>query len=525
MFERLLQVGRDVRERSDLRGLLDDCRQLLTARGESNSLVIAARALERYRRLSPDAAARFFDALASEFDPDAAEVLRRAESYAMTRAPDALIELWRAAESPRQELLRRLNRAPDATAQIVAMRAKILARLSTHPELRAVEADFHHLLSSWFNPGFLNLVQVDWNSPARLLEKLIQHEAVHRIDGWNDLRRRLEPDRRCFAFFHPALPDEPLIFVEVALLESMPDAIAPLLDRRTPTDGHNDRFKVAAFYSISNCQPGLRGVSLGDFLIKRVAERLQAEQPKLKVFCTLSPIPGFAGWLSKLESVQSVEAPRVRASVLRELDDALRGLRDRHGHDLLALAQKQPAPARAATALAGSAAAGAADAPAGGSAQTADEPVGASAKTDVAPGAPAAHALAAAQGAAGNAVIALKNAVAKRRGEAPADASTDDAARNGRAADLHTLQRLCALYLLQTSPTDARASDPVARFHLNNGARLERIDVGADLSRKGLRQSLGLMVNYLYDLEQIEANHERFAGDRVSASRAVLSLL
>jgi len=514
VFERLLQVGRDVRERSDLRGLLDDCRQLLTARGESNSLVIAARALERYRRLSPDAAARFFDALAAEFDPDPAEVLQRAESYAMTRAPDALIELWRAAESPRQELLRRLNRAPDATVQIVAMRAKILARLSTHPELKAVEADFHHLLSSWFNPGFLNLVQVDWNSPARLLEKLIQHEAVHQIDGWNDLRRRLEPDRRCFAFFHPALPDEPLIFVEVALLEMMPDAIAPLLDRRVPEDGRDDRFKVAAFYSISNCQPGLRGVSLGDFLIKRVAERLQAEQPKLKIFCTLSPIPGFAGWLSKLESVQSVEASRVKASVLRELDEALRGLRERHGRDLLALVQKQPAPARAAAAVAGRAAPDAAEARGGSGADA-----------DVATAAPAAHALAAAQGAAGSAVIALKNAVAKRRGEAPADASTDDAARNGRAADLHTLQRLCALYLLQTSPTDARPSDPVARFHLNNGARLERIDVGADLSRKGLRQSLGLMVNYLYDLEQIEANHERFAGDRVSASRAVLSLL
>ncbi len=297
----------------------------------------------------------------------------------------------------------------------------------------------------------------------------------------------------------------------------MPDAIAPLLDRRTPTDGHDDRFKVAAFYSISNCQPGLRGVSLGDFLIKRVAERLQAEHPKLKIFCTLSPIPGFAGWLSKIESVHSVEAPRVKTSVLRELDDALRGLRERHGHDLLALVQKQPAPAparAAAAAIAGPGTAGAVEAPAG-----------ASAKTDVAPVASAAHALSAAQGAAGNAVIALKNAVAKRRGETPADGAIDDAASNGRAADLHALQRLCALYLLQTSPTDARPSDPVARFHLNNGARLERIDVGADLSRKGLRQSLGLMVNYLYDLEQIEANHERFAGDRVSASRAVLSLL
>lgn len=499
MFERLLQVGRDVRERGDLRGLLDDCRQLLGARGESNSLVIAARALERYRRLSPEAAARFFDALAAEFDPDPAEVLRRAESYAMTRAPEALIELWRAAESPRQELLRRLNRAPDATAQIVAMRAKILARLPTHPELKAVDADFHHLLSSWFNPGFLDLVQVDWNSPARLLEKLIQHEAVHRIDGWNDLRRRLEPDRRCFAFFHPALPDEPLIFVEVALLDAMPEAIAPLLDRRAPEDARDGRFRVAAFYSISNCQPGLRGVSLGDFLIKRVAERLQAEQPKLKIFCTLSPVPGFAAWLARLESLQSIEAPRVKPSVLRELDDALRGLRERYGRDLLALVQPQlqQLQVQAQAARAGEGAVVALRAGAG----------------------PRNDAMTAV------AAPAVASPIGESAGrEAGGSLGTDDA-RAERTADLRTLQRLCALYLLQTSPAEQRPSDPVARFHLNNGARLERIHVGADLSRNGLRQSLGLMVNYLYDLEQIEANHERFLGDRVSASRAVLSLL
>ncbi|HEY0879193.1 MAG TPA: malonyl-CoA decarboxylase family protein, partial [Zeimonas sp.] len=414
MFERLLQVGRDVRERTDLRGLLDDCRQLLTARGESNSLVIAARALERYRRLSPEAAAHFFDALAAEFDPDPAEVLRRAESYAMTRAPEALIELWRAAESPRQELLRRLNRAPDATAQIVAMRARILARLSTHPELRAVDADFQHLLSSWFNPGFLNLVQVDWSSPASLLEKLIQHEAVHQIDGWSDLRRRLEPDRRCFAFFHPTLPGEPLIFVEVALLEAMPEAIAPLLDRRVSPGARDDRYKVAAFYSISNCQPGLRGVSLGDFLIKRVAERLQAEQPKLKTFCTLSPIPAFANWLARLESVQSVETPRVKASVLRELDEALHGLRERYGRDLLALVQP-PARSRAARPPA--------EARQAEATRSAD-----AARRDALPGAierRAALPAATGNGGAGalafagveGAVLALKAAAGKRRGE------------------------------------------------------------------------------------------------------------
>jgi len=530
VFERLLQVGRDVRERNDLRGLLDDCRQLLTARGESNSLVIAARALERYRRLSPEAAARFFDALAAEFDPDPAEVLRRAESYAMTRSPDALIELWRAAESPRQELLRRLNRAPDATAQIIAMRARILSRMQTHPELRAVDADFQHLLSSWFNPGFLNLVQVDWSSPANLLEKLIQHEAVHQIDGWSDLRRRLEPDRRCFAFFHPTLPGEPLIFVEVALLDAMPEAIAPLLERRRPSGDREDRYRVAAFYSISNCQPGLRGVNLGDFLIKRVAERLQAEQPRLKTFCTLSPIPGFADWLAKLDSVPSVHAPRVKPSVLRELDDALREMRARHGHDLLALVRPAAArrieraherdSSRGDGASRDAQAGGAAPAPALAANGRADAEARVVAAND------ADEATAYAPSSAEGAVVAVQGA-AKRRGEPQRPVVPDDepAASRERDADLRTLQRLCALYLLQTSPNDQRPSDPVARFHLNNGARLERINVGADLSRKGLRQSLGLMVNYLYDLDQIEANHERFVGDRVSASRAVLSLL
>ncbi|HMN64234.1 MAG TPA: malonyl-CoA decarboxylase family protein, partial [Burkholderiaceae bacterium] len=246
MFERLRQVRRDARQRSDLRGLLDDCRQLLTAHGESNSLVIAARAIERYARLSDDAAARFFEVLATDFDPDPGEVLRLAESYAVSRSPDNLIQLWKAAESPRQELLRRLNRAPNATGTLVAMRASLLERLRRDESLKAVDADFQHLLSSWFNPGFLRLVQVDWSSPARLLEKIIQHEAVHEIDGWADLRRRLEPDRRCFAFFHPMLADEPLIFVEVALLDAMPQAIAPLLDRKSEPETREDRFKVAA---------------------------------------------------------------------------------------------------------------------------------------------------------------------------------------------------------------------------------------------------------------------------------------
>ena len=481
MLERLLQAGRDARARSEWRGLLEDCHQLLSARGESNSLVIAARAVDRYRSLAAVDVLRFLDALANGFDPDPARVLGCAEEYARVRSADSLIALGRAAESPRQELLRRLNRAPGATAQIVAMRAMMLAHMRSHPQLRAIDADFHHLLSSWFNPGFLHLTKVDWNSPASLLEKLIHHEAVHRIDGWDDLRRRLAPDRRCFAFFHPALPDEPLIFVEVALLETMPAAIGPLLEREDSSREENgrepnERFRLAAFYSISNCQPGLRGVNLGEFLIKRVAEQLQAEQPGLKVFCTLSPIPGFVSWLGHLESVRSVEAARVRKPVLKELDQALSVLRGRHGHDLSASGQQKSPGARPAL------------------------PVSLAGVEDT------------------------KTIEAARVHASPAS-SPGLAHESWSDEDLRTLQRLCALYLLQTSATDERPSDPVARFHLNNGARLERINLRADLSRKGLQESFGLMVNYLYDLNRIEVNHESFANDRVRASRSVLSLL
>ncbi|MBN9429128.1 MAG: malonyl-CoA decarboxylase [Burkholderiales bacterium] len=442
MFERIRQARRTARERVELDALIEDCRQLLTERGESNSLVIAARALERYRALSEPAVHQLFEVLAGEFDPDPAVVLQLAQAYAAEQSPENLIALMKAAEPPRQELLRRLNRAPDGTGALVAMRARLLQRLRQQPALKSVDADLQHLLSSWFNPGFLTLRQVDWNAPAQLLEKIIQHEAVHEIDGWTDLRRRLEPDRRCFAFFHPMLPDEPLIFVEVALLDAMPAAIAPLLDRRSVPETREDRFKVAVFYSISNCQPGLRGVNLGNFLIKRVAERLQQSLPKLKTFCTLSPIPSFASWYARVEHIES---PRLKPAVQRELNAGLQRLRERHGRDLspLVLPPAEGAPARSRTA----------------------------------------------------------------------------------AADLQMMQRLCAFYLTDTSPTEQRASDPVARFHLNNGARLERINAAADLSRNGLRQSFGQMVNYLYDLDEIESNHDRFVNDQVSTSKAVLGLL
>ena len=404
MFERLKQARQSHRERSDLQRLVAECRRLLTERGEANSAVIAQRAIDFYRQLTPDAVKDFFGVLADEYDPDPGEVLRLAEQYAVARSPENLIELARAAEPPRQELLRRLNRAPQGTATIVAMRAQLLQRLRQDKRLRAVDADFEHLLSSWFNPGFLRLEQVDWTSSARLLEQIIQHEAVHEIDGWSDLRRRLEPDRRCFAFFPPALPDEPLIFVEVALVPQMPDAIAPLLDRKREADRDTKNYKVAVFYSISNCEPGLRGINLGNFLIKRVAERLQLEFPKLKTFCTLSPLPGFRRWLE-----------------------------------------------RAAPALAG-------------------------------------------------------------------DGAPPEAQRE-------PLLKACARYLVQEK-SNGLPLDPVAQFHLHNGASIDRIFWAADASARGQAQSRGLMVSYRYEPAEVDHNHEEFLkSGHVAAAKRVLRLL
>ena len=410
-----------------LRPLLADCRRLLSERGEANGPLIAQAILARIDALGDEPRARFFERLASDFSPDPQAVLASARAYAETPDAEHLIRLTRLAEPPRQELFRRLNRAPGGTAAIVRLRRALLDRLPRRSALLAVEADLLHLLSSWFNPGFLEMRRVDWNSPAQLLEQIIRHEAVHEIDGWDDLRRRLQPDRRLFAFFHPQLPHEPLIFVEVALLPEMAGAIAPLIDKRAVPLAP-EQFKVAVFYSISNCQPGLRGVSLGNFLIKRVAEQLKRELPQLKTFCTLSPIPGFMAWLHK---VPATSLPEKTAR-------AHEALRAACGDDFAALAQ--------------------------------------------------AAGLAALSGAAH-----------------------------------HALWRLAAHYLVRVSPQPQ--GDPVARFHLDNGARLERLNAQANLSSKGLRQSAGLMVNYLYDLARVERHHDRFGQGEVVASRAISALL
>ena len=432
MLDELRNAARRVQGERGLRDLISHCKRLLSERGEANSVAIARDLVARFVALPDDQQALFFDRLSHDFSPDPKAVLQSAQAYANEPSAPNLLRLTRSAEPPRQELLRRINRTPGGTSSIVAMRRALLACVKTQPALEAVEADFLHLLSSWFNPGFLQLQRVDWNSPAQLLEQIIRHEAVHQIDGWDDLRRRLQPDRRCFAFFHPQLPNEPLIFVEVALLPEMPGQIAPLIDKASKPLP-SSQFKVAAFYSISNCQPGLKGVSLGNFLIKRVAEELKRELPQLKTFCTLSPLPGFARWARAGSVCEGL--PKARAQALADAQQALLA-------------------------------------------------------------------------ACGGDFDKITTAAALRTLNADASAA---------------LLRLGAYYLACHSPT--RSGDPVARFHLDNGARLERLNALGDLSVKGATQSFGLMVNYLYDLDKIEVHHEKFVQGAVAHSRAVSALL
>ncbi|HEX5687046.1 MAG TPA: malonyl-CoA decarboxylase family protein [Ideonella sp.] len=442
LVDSLREAARRRVAEQDLRTLAAECEHLLSQRGEASSTQIARQIVERLQDLLAEpgrkdgtrsaALDRFFSHLADHFSPEPMAVLASAQAYAAE--PDAahLIALIEQAEPRRQELFRRINRAPGGTAALIGLRRALLERLPKKPEWRALEADLLHLLSSWFNPGFLEMRQVSWRSPAQLLEQIIRHEAVHEIDGWDDLRRRLLPDRRCFAFFHPQLPEEPLIFVEVALLPEMAAAIPPLIDKKAqPLSPEN--FKVAVFYSISNCQPGLRGVSLGNFLIKRVAEELKAELPQLKTFCTLSPIPGFMAWL--LATPDALAPSGMKPAVAQRTAQAREVLRQACNGDLASLAQH---------------------------------------------------------------------------------------ATLSRPAQQALLQ-LAALYLVHQSPQPG--GDPVARFHLDNGARLERLNLQGNPSAKGLKQSAGLMVNYLYDLANIDACHDRFVHGEVAHSRAVSRLL
>jgi len=389
--------------------LSDLCMDLLSRRGEASGTAIAYDLLDQYARLDAAGRLSFFAMLADQFGPDRQKLDQVLTAWRSNSATESDIHF--ASEPRRQELFRRLNRTPGGTTALVQMREQLLSCLKSRADLISVDRDLAHLFSSWFNPGFLVLTRIDWTSPINILERIIQHEAVHAIQDWDDLRNRLKPaDRRCFAFFHPHLADEPLIFIEAALTKEMPAAIAPLLQYGRTAIGAEDA-TIAAFYSISSTQKGLAGVSFGNFLIKQVVSDLQSELPQLGTFVTLSPLPGFASWLRNERADGTSQWVDAQAKVtLNYLDE------------------------------------------------------------------PGWH-------------------VDPMRCTAVEEA----------------LIPIAVSYLLRARSSNGRPLDPVARFHLGNGARLERINFLGDTSSNGLKQSHGLMVNYCYELKDIEKNHEAYA--------------
>ena len=295
------------------------CGVMLSERGDVSGVRLAGEALAAYQALGPTARDAFFELLSGSFLPEPKFVAAAATAYQREPSAATLSRLQAAVESPRQELFRRLNLARGGIAVLMDMRRNLLDTLDRHPHRSVIDADLASLFRTWFNGGFLILKRIDWRTSAVILERLIQYEAVHQIQGWGDLRRRLEADRRCYAFFHPALPDEPLIFIEVALTRGLGARVQPLLDPGSPVV-NPDVADCALFYSITNCQDGLRGISLGNLLIKQVVEDLERSFPRLRMFATLSPIPGFRRWLTGVLS-----EPTAGASRLARLRDSLDG--------------------------------------------------------------------------------------------------------------------------------------------------------------------------------------------------------
>ena len=386
------------RKVDDSRPLEEMSRALLAEKTEASGLQIATAILNRYRHLPDPEKIAFFTYLNDELDLDPSAIAALASDYSNDLSPKSFAALAKASESGRKDLFQRLNQAPGATAELVRMRKDLLSFVEDFPELARTDLDFVHLLRGWFNRGFLVLHQITWDSPAAILEKIIAYEAVHEIRTWDDLRSRLHPsDRRCFAFFHPAMPGEPLIFVEVALTKGVPNSIQTVLSDNRDELGEND-YDTAVFYSISNCQDGLAGISFGNSLIKQVARDLSHELLGVKTYVTLSPIPSLVAWIES-EGLEDV------------------------------------------------------------------------------------------------------------------------------ASDPDKLQRLAAYYLLEAKNSRDKPFDPVARFHLGNGALVHAVHQGADLSENGLAKSGGVMVNYLYDLPNLAKNLERFGTKgEVIATSTVKSL-
>jgi malonyl-CoA decarboxylase len=436
-------VKPDLSSTSDIDHLREQMQSCLEARGgEVSARSRAATLGHTYLGLDRKGRERFLKVLAEDFGIDEEAVNRELallqEAKPHERA-NSYTDLRRSLEPARIKLLMQFNGLPEGVKFLVDLRADLARLTRKGAAFRSLDNDLRQLLASWFDIGFLVLQRIGWDSPASLLEKLIAYEAVHEIESWDDLKNRLDSDRRCFAFFHPRMPEEPLIFVEVALVNGLAGNVQELLDKDAPVIDPNDA-DTAIFYSISNAQKGLAGISFGGFLIKRVVDVLQGEFHGLKTFSTLSPIPGFRNWLDdvlageeKLLSDSEISNLRETASITEE---------------------------------------------------------------------------------AGNPLQVIFG--------------TSNWLEEDTICDIvePILMRLCARYLLKEKGRGGRALDPVGHFHLTNGALVERLCWKGNATEPGIRDSYGLMVNYLYRLDKIEENHEAYTGDgKIKASANVSRLL
>ena len=374
------------------------CKRLLTLRGETAAILVADEINERLEKQTDEENLSFFEFLLSDMQPDEAKLQDAAQAYLTSPTPDTISELAKASDARFMSLFRMISTSPRGPHALVKLRQSLHKLLPDNPRLQPIDQGLVHLFRSWFNRGFLTLEKIDWTTSAHILEKLISYEAVHEIKGWPDLRRRLDNDRRCYAFFHPALKDEPLIFVEVALVDKLSGNIQTLLNQSPENAAIQPN--TAIFYSISNCQPGLKGISFGNYLIKQVVRNLNIELPDLKQFSTLSPVPGFRKWFD------------------------------------------------------------------------ANPPI--------------------------------SNSISEN--------------------DPSLLAEACAHYLINEK-RKVLPLDPVARFHLGNGATLARINWNGDNSDRARQQSYGIMVNYVYDMSKVEKNHEAFVNNGTISTTSAISKL